>query len=207
MYEFKIPQSAAVLFFVCGVVLMFVFNACGSGDAVGKDASMEASRKAKFVSESLMGTLMGELTAATKEGGPSHAITYCSEHAQAVTERLAEEHGVGLRRVTTKPRSPVDYPDEWEEKVLEEFERLALRDQLNTSVPHEEILTVEGTTLFRSMRPIVIRQACLTCHGGSDDIPPDVARLIREQYPNDKATGYSVGDFRGAISVTVPLHR
>jgi hypothetical protein len=31
----------------------------------------------------------------------------------------------------------------------------------------------------------------------------EVAALIRERYPQDRATGYAEGDLRGAVSVSV----
>jgi len=49
--------------------------------------------------------------------------------------------------------------------------------------------------------------ACLTCHGPTESIPEDVRAALRERYPDDKATGYAVGDLRGALwaeSVTTP---
>ena len=39
---------------------------------------------------------------------------------------------------------------------------------------------------------------CLTCHGPVEAIPPEVRAVLRKRYPSDQATGYSVGDLRGA---------
>jgi hypothetical protein len=32
---------------------------------------------------------------------------------------------------------------------------------------------------------------------------PDVRSLLAERYPEDRATGYAAGDFRGMVSVRV----
>jgi hypothetical protein len=40
----------------------------------------------------------------------------------------------------------------------------------------------------------VIDGVCLTCHGS---VGSDVAAALRERYPDDRATGYALGDFRG----------
>lgn len=42
--------------------------------------------------------------------------------------------------------------------------------------------------------PLVIDAVCLTCHGS---VGSDVAAALRERYPDDRATGYALGDFRG----------
>lgn len=45
---------------------------------------------------------------------------------------------------------------------------------------------------------------CVQCHGASDELAEGVADVLSEHYPEDEATGYSAGDFRGLIRVTVP---
>ena len=44
-----------------------------------------------------------------------------------------------------------------------------------------------------------MKPLCTTCHGTSVD--PALLAHIRERYPEDRATGYSVGDFRGLFWV------
>jgi len=42
---------------------------------------------------------------------------------------------------------------------------------------------------------------CLKCHGTEQDIPDGVKALLKAEYPQDQATGYSAGQIRGAISI------
>ena len=51
------------------------------------------------------------------------------------------------------------------------------------------------------MRAIPLSPSCLTCHGSENDIPPVVKDHIQKLYPEDRATGYALGDVRGAFSV------
>ena len=51
----------------------------------------------------------------------------------------------------------------------------------------------------------MIQPVCLGCHGSASDIPASLAKKIRLEYPQDRATGYSVGKLRGAVVVTRPL--
>ncbi len=56
------------------------------------------------------------------------------------------------------------------------------------------------------MKPIFIAgPACLQCHGAPDVLVGGVAAALRELYPDDQVTGYTVGDLRGAISVEIPI--
>ena len=42
---------------------------------------------------------------------------------------------------------------------------------------------------------------CVACHGDRDTLDPAIQAILNEQYPHDRATGYSPGDLRGAFSV------
>ena len=44
-----------------------------------------------------------------------------------------------------------------------------------------------------------VGEVCLKCHG--ENIDPAVKAKLGELYPNDKATGYKLGDLRGAFTV------
>ena len=46
---------------------------------------------------------------------------------------------------------------------------------------------------------------CLACHGAPEQIPAEVAAILAERYPDDQATGYAVGDLRGALWAEVRL--
>jgi hypothetical protein len=184
--------------------LIFIFAAC-TGSHPGEEEKAAASRKAQQTANRLTGELLGELTAAMKEGGPIRAIQYCSENAQNLTNMIGKEMGVSVRRVTIKPRNPLDTPDEWENEVLERFDIAARQGLLKADIHEDEVVKMDGRLVMRSMKPILIKQPCLMCHGTGRDIPKDVEELLKARYPEDKATGYVVGDFRGAVSIIVPL--
>ena len=62
---------------------------------------------------------------------------------------------------------------------------------------------IEGQTVLRYLIPLHIEEACLKCHSAKETVPG----FIQEEYPEDKATDYTFGDLRGAISVAVPIDR
>jgi hypothetical protein len=52
------------------------------------------------------------------------------------------------------------------------------------------------------MRAIRINTpACLSCHGKKEDLDPEVLDQLNELYADDRATGFSEGDLRGAFVV------
>ena len=83
-------------------------------------------------------------------------------------------------------RNAYNEPDAFEAKVLDEFQRTKPENG------HGEV----ESGYYRYLRPIYIKEACLTCHGEPKG-EPDIAGRPKE--------GYKVGDLRGAISVSVPI--
>ena len=55
--------------------------------------------------------------------------------------------------------------------------------------------------------PIVLNNArCLNCHGeAGKDIASESLALIQRHYPQDEATGFKLGDLRGAWRIDFPL--
>ncbi len=80
------------------------------------------------------------------------------------------------RTVSFHPLNPDNYPDEWEQKGLRQFERGAKEVS--------EVTTINGEPYMRVMKPYMTVEGCLKCHGFQ---------------------GYKVGDIRGGMSIAVPL--
>jgi len=53
---------------------------------------------------------------------------------------------------------------------------------------------------FRYMKAIPTGQVCLACHGSS--VQPELNDHIQTLYPKDQATGFELGQLRGAFSLT-----
>lgn len=89
-----------------------------------------------------------------------------------------EESTSGTRGHITslKPIRPENGPDEWERKALDAFE------QGTDEVASMELL--DDGLYFRLMRPFITEQRCLKCHAQQ---------------------GYTEGDIRGGISVSIPM--
>ncbi|MHB0970207.1 MAG: c-type heme family protein [Thermoanaerobaculia bacterium] len=126
-----------------------------------------------------------------KEGmarGPVHAVAVCRDRAP----RIAAESGsptLQLGRTSTRVRNPDNAPAGWLVPVLEHYAR--------HPEDREPRTVVLGDGRSGYVEPITVAPVCLVCHG--DAVAPDVSRALQELYPQDRATGYKAGDFRGVF--------
>lgn len=165
----------------------------------------EAAR-ARTVAQEVLGETKAVLEGALSGGNPAaSALRVCAGVAQNIA-RKHEQEGWRVRRVSEKVRNPADTPDPAERDVLRFWAEEKKAGRLGATAEHQEILAENGKTYFHYMRPIFIAgPVCLQCHGEPGKLAPGVAEALQELYPNDRATGYAVGDLRGAISVKIPM--
>lgn len=158
--------------------------------------------RARQAADALTVDLKAALMDRMVDEGPVSAVQVCSTVAQELVAAHAAE-GLSVRRVSVKFRNPADAPDDYERRALTDLENR----QGAGALPQEisEVIDEDGARRLRYMRPIVVQEICLTCHGDPDGIDPEVRRLLRERYPEDLAVGYREGDLRGAVSVIVDL--
>lgn len=149
---------------------------------------------ANAAADELGRTLRARLLAAMAEGGPRRAMEVCSTEAATLTAEIGARHGATVGRASLRMRGHTP-PPTWARAWLEaQGERAAAGV---TGFARVE----EGHA--RVLRPIAVEGPCLTCHGASP--APEVAALLAERYPDDRATGYAEGDLRGALYAEVPV--
>jgi len=147
------------------------------------------------------GTLKGELKKAMKAGGPMAAIEVCHEQAPAIAKRISEQTGFEIHRTSLKPRATAPQP--WETTVLERFETQKAAGKPIKRMEWHQVVDVDGQPTLRYMKPIKTGAVCLTCHG--THVEAKLLKRIRTLYPQDQATGFKLGDIRGAFSISGPL--
>lgn len=174
----------------------------GTVYAADNDLKQRAQESKKVVKE-FMQQLQGELQSAMKAGGPINAIAVCQDKAPAIAQNLSEKHGWEVARTSLKPRNPANAPDAWETKVLKDFDERKAKGEDVKPMAHFEAVEADGEKTFRFMKAIPTGEVCLQCHGS--DIDPKVKAKIQEAYPEDKATGYKLGDVRGAFTISQPM--
>lgn len=144
-------------------------------------------------------TLMGRVRAEVERAGPTGAVSFCSEQALPLTAGVEDAlaPGLELKRTSDRIRNPDNAPDALEREALAQFAGAAMGDMPPWFVQG----TDDG---WRYYKPMVVAELCTTCHGPVEEIDPEVRRVLAERYPDDHATGYSVGDFRGLVRVSIP---
>jgi hypothetical protein len=144
--------------------------------------------------------LKGELAAAIKSEGAANAISLCQTIAPDISTELTDASGFEVLRTSLKLRNPENAPGPWELEVLKSFQdKAATGAEPDKLEYYAEVVTPEGDRLLRYMRGIQVGEICLSCHG--IDIKPDVKAELVRYYPDDKATGYKLGELRGAFSL------
>ena len=183
-------------------VVVLVAGACEgdagptSGPSRGSTGdSDDSTARAEAAAMRLGKTLRTRLEEAMRSGGPASAIAACASEAQAVGRQIERETGVRVGRSSLRLRNPADAPPEWVAAWLREQGERAAEGARGVRA------TVDGTggKVVRVLRPIAVEAPCLSCHGAPSEIPPEVTSVLAAQYPGDTATGYRVGDLRGAV--------
>ena len=103
--------------------------------------------------------------------------------------------------------SPKAVPDPWERAVLEDFDRRAAAKESPATLEKAEITTLDGKVVQRYMRALPTLPLCTQCHGAADKLSPAVTAKLKALYPADRATGYAVGEIRGAMTLVRPVPR
>jgi general secretion pathway protein A len=96
---------------------------------------------------------------------------------------------INIKQTTFKYRNAYNQPDPFEKNVLKKFE--------SADYPKGKGYGEFINGRYRYMKPIYIKQACLKCHGTPKGAK-DISGHVKE--------GYKIGDLRGAISVSFPVH-
>lgn len=184
------------------VSMLLALIACQSNSSpppVSEEVSAEArARGAKLIGE-LKRSLVTEVTKAMGQGLPT-AIATCHTQAPVLTAAVARE-GATIGRATRKPRNPSNAATGWQADALSHFEGVVAAGKPLAGQTFARRLP-GGRTAYAE--PLVIQELCVTCHGTT--LAPEVQTEIAARYPNDRATGYVVGDLRGIAWVELPAN-
>jgi len=149
--------------------------------------------------------LLDVLNTQIAKDGPASAVAVCNEKAPQMAKAASEQSGWAIRRVSLRNRNPKAVPDAWELAGLEDFDRRTAAGEKPATLEKHEVVDAADGKEYRYMKALPTQQVCLACHGPSEKITPEVAERLHTLYPADKATGYSIGQIRGAITIRKAL--
>ncbi len=175
-----------------------------SAPRAAQDSVATDLARAQLLTTRYAQALKAELTGALSSGGPGAAVDVCQTRAPDIAREVleGEERSWTLHRTGARVRNPAHAPTDWQRRGLEVLaKRLEATDDKSALIQWHEV-SAEGE--LRYLRAIPMAPMCLTCHGETASIPGVVRERLAELYPADQATGFSVGELRGAFVVTVP---
>lgn len=180
------------------IFLALLFVAVTTAQAEDK-AQKKFEQEATTAIKELAGSLKSSLMAAMQDGGPVEAVAVCNLIAPTLAAEISKKYGMDIRRTSLKVRNPDNEADAWETDVLQRFEtRLAAGEAIQKLTFSEKVSSPEGEH-WRMMKAIPTDKVCLSCHGSKIAAP--IQANIDKYYPDDMATGFKLGDIRGAFTV------
>ncbi len=149
--------------------------------------------EAKSLSDDLKLSLIKNLTDKISIDGPVSAISYCNTNIKFISKNSAGDriNNFEFGRTSHKIRNESNIPNSFMESYLKEFQGKTQKEN------KDFIVHLLETKKKVYIEPLYIQPTCLVCHG--ENISSDVSQKIKEIYPNDKATGFKLGEFRGFI--------
>lgn len=145
----------------------------------------KATELLKPLKQNLMQTLQSEM----KSHGVIGAIKACKMEAPKIANSLQDEsRKIELGRTSHRLRNPDNAPKDWVKPYLAEFVS-------SGKYPSAQVIPLLKNRVGY-IEPILLAQPlCLKCHG--TEIDSETLTHLKTLYPNDQATGFKAGEFRG----------
>jgi cytochrome c551/c552 len=153
------------------------------------DLGMDAANSTKS-------TLGKNLLAALQNYGPDGAVDFCHTRAIPLTDSMSTELNISVKRVSDKPRNPLNQANAEELKYIT-YAKAQLKDKVK---PEPGLMEYDKQIV--AYYPIETNDMCLQCHGiKNEHINEKTLSKILDLYPEDLATGYQSGEIRGIFVV------
>lgn len=160
------------------------------------------TKETREATQPLLGKVVGTLKETLATNPADKTVDVCREKLPGIVKETREKTGWNIRRVSLKTRNAErGTPDEYEAKVLADFDRRAAAGEKGETMESAEIVQTPEGRLFRYMKALPVQEICMTCHGDPANFAPDLTARLKALYPADKATGYQLGQIRGALTV------
>jgi nitrate reductase cytochrome c-type subunit len=155
------------------------------------EPSMEKKlQRAKQAQRRMAKQLKGELTDSLADKSFPETVEFCKSRAPEIAKNVGNSLGVSMGRTSHKLRNPENTPPKWAKSVVEEKQK--------------GVYVFEGPDQkLGYLHPIEMKGLCVNCHGSEKQLADGLPDILSEHYPEDEATGFSVGELRGWFWVEV----
>ena len=110
-------------------------------------------------------------------------------------KQLSQDNGWQVKQLAKKYRNPAHQPNnQYDKMALARFEQ---SPELMGFWENKTLNDQPGTHYYRRIN---VDASCLACHGGKANRP----QFVKDNYPQDLAYNFKVGDLRGLYAVFIP---
>lgn len=154
--------------------------------------------EAKSLVMELKSSLLQNLSSEISKNGTESAIPFCHTNIKSIAKDAAKDHikKYDFGRTSHKIRNQKNQPEAWILPYLEKFQG-SFFDQSKVSEYSITGQLPNGKRFYAE--PLFVNAQCLQCHG--ENLSKNVQEKIQVFYPQDKATGFKLNEFRGLIWV------
>ena len=174
------------------IKILFLFLFIVSGNVSAESFEVESKKLAGDLKSSLMKNLSEKI----KKDGVESAIPFCHENVKPIAKAAAKDYLTRYEfgRTSHKIRNNSNEAQEWMKPYIEAFAGEKF-DSTKVHTYGKYGTLANGKKVY--VEPLFIQAQCLTCHG--EAVSQNVSNKINELYPNDKATGFKLNEFRGIV--------
>ncbi|WP_105172087.1 Tll0287-like domain-containing protein [Pseudoalteromonas sp. T1lg24] len=178
----------------CAIPLIVFAGVVHANDEIAQKAQLDM--QAKKITNAFASELKTTLMAAVAKGGLSAGVEVCQERAPEIAKKYSN-HSWQISRTSLKTRNSQNTPNIDEIAILQDFAKRLASGEPAKTVFYSNLSPQSGEYQF--MKAIPTGQVCLACHG--ENISDDLKGKIKAHYPKDTATGFKLGELRGAFKV------
>lgn len=161
--------------------------------------------QARNLAATVPANLLGVLSAELNRTGPAGAIEVCSVKAPQMAQAASQKSGWNVRRASLRNRNPKGVPDPWERTALERFDSQVAAGVAASTLETWQVVTENGKPVFRYAKALPTQPLCVQCHGPTAMLSEPVKTKLHALYPNDRGTGFTPGQIRGALFLKKPI--
>jgi hypothetical protein len=174
-----------------------VLACCAPAPERPDPADLQEARKAAFAFDVRMNREI--LDRLGRNEDPVAVYLAYADHVPLWAKEISDSLEFDFSRTSLAPRNSSSAPDTWEAEQMERFNFLADAGYDIAALEAVEIRQEGNAKIFLWMRPIIMTEPCLVCHG--EQLESRIKLLLGQEYPLDQATGYFDGQIGGAYSV------
>ena len=178
------------------VVLFALFSSCKNDKSISEEKLSNYSKIGLHIASTTKTQLEKHLIKTIQEKGTSEALQFCYINAYPITDSMATVHQASIKRVSDRPRNPINKANKFELENISYFKSILAEGKEIKPIIAEK----ENNISF--YYPIITNNKCLQCHGTpSTEIKESTLTKLLNLYPSDRAIGYTENQVRGIWSI------